>query len=60
MILMVNLKAQYAEIKGGVESGLADAIVECSFILGPNVQAFENEAAVYLRSSINIQYATGF
>ncbi|GAB6140357.1 DegT/DnrJ/EryC1/StrS family aminotransferase [Methylosoma difficile] len=48
MIPMVNLKAQYAEIKDEVEQGLAQTIENCSFILGPNVQAFEQECAAYL------------
>lgn len=48
MIPMVNLKAQYAEIKEQVEQGLAETIENCSFILGPNVRAFEQEAAEYL------------
>ncbi len=48
MIPMVNLKAQYAEIKDEVEAGLAQTIENCSFILGPNVQAFEQESAEYL------------
>jgi dTDP-4-amino-4,6-dideoxygalactose transaminase len=48
MIPMVNLKAQYAEIKDEIERGLAETIENCSFILGANVQAFEREAAQYL------------
>jgi len=48
MIPMVNLKARYAEIKDEVEAGLAQTIENCSFILGPNVQAFEQESAEYL------------
>ena len=32
MIPMVNLKAQYAEIKEEVERGLAETIENCSFI----------------------------
>ncbi|MCX7103034.1 MAG: DegT/DnrJ/EryC1/StrS family aminotransferase [Methylobacter sp.] len=48
MIPMVNLKAQYLEIKDEIERGLAETIENCSFILGPNVQAFEKEAATYL------------
>ncbi|NOR71104.1 MAG: erythromycin biosynthesis sensory transduction protein eryC1, partial [Methylomarinum sp.] len=47
MIPMVNLKAQYAEIKDEIEQGMAQTIENCSFILGPNVQAFEQEAADY-------------
>jgi len=59
MIPMVNLKAQYAEIKEEVEQGLAQTIENCSFILGPNVQAFEKEAADYLGVKHAIGVASG-
>ncbi|WP_428354652.1 DegT/DnrJ/EryC1/StrS family aminotransferase [Methyloprofundus sp.] len=59
MIPMVNLKAQYAEIKDEVEQGLAQTIENCSFILGPNVQAFEKEAAEYLGVKHAIGVASG-
>ncbi len=59
MIPMVNLKAQYAEIKNEVEQGLAETISQCSFILGPNVQAFEQEAAQYLGVKHAIGCASG-
>jgi dTDP-4-amino-4,6-dideoxygalactose transaminase len=55
MIPMVNLKAQYAEIKDEIEAGIAQTIENCSFILGPNMQAFEREAADYL----GVKYAIG-
>ncbi|MDD5274688.1 MAG: DegT/DnrJ/EryC1/StrS family aminotransferase [Methylovulum sp.] len=59
MIPMVNLKAQYAEIKDEVERGLAETIANCSFILGPNVQAFEQETAAYLGVKHAIGVASG-
>lgn len=59
MIPMVNLKAQYAEIKDEIERGLAATIENCSFILGPNVQAFEKEAADYLGVKHAIAVASG-
>lgn len=59
MIPMVNLKAQYAEIKDEVEAGLATTIENCSFILGPNVQGFEKEAAEYLGVKHAIGVASG-
>ncbi len=59
MIPMVNLKAQYAEIKEEVEQGLAQTIENCSFILGPNVQAFEQEVAEYLGVKHAIGVASG-
>ena len=59
MIPMVNLKAQYAEIKDEIERGLAETIDNCSFILGPHVQAFEKEAADYLGVKHAIGCASG-
>jgi len=59
MIPMVNLKAQYVEIKDEIERGLAETIENCSFILGPNVQAFEKEAADYLGVKHAIAVASG-
>lgn len=59
MIPMVNLKAQYAEIKEEIERGLAETIDNCSFILGPHVQAFEKEAADYLGVKHAIGCASG-
>lgn len=59
MIPMVNLKAQYAEIRDEVEQGLADTIANCSFILGPNVHAFEQECADYLGVKHAIGVASG-
>lgn len=59
MIPMVNLKAQYADIKDEIESGLAETINNCSFILGPNVSAFEQECASYLGVKHAIGVASG-
>lgn len=59
MIPMVNLKAQYAEIKDEIEQGLSETIENCFFILGPNVQAFEKEAAEYLGVKHAIGVASG-
>jgi len=59
MIPMVNLKAQYAEIKDEIEQGIAETIANCSFILGPNVQGFEKEAAEYLGVKHAIGCASG-
>ena len=59
MIPMVNLKAQYAEIKDEIERGFAETLESCAFILGPNVQAFEKEAAAYLGVKHAISCASG-
>lgn len=59
MIPMVNLKAQYAEIKDEVVNGLAETLDSCAFILGPNVQAFEKEVSAYLGVKHAISCASG-
>ncbi len=59
MIPMVDLKAQYAEIKDEIEAGFAQTLDSCAFILGPNVQAFEKEAAAYLGVKHAIGCASG-
>ena len=56
---MVNLQAQYADIKNEIEQGFAETLENCSFILGPNVQAFEKEAADYLGVKHAIGCASG-
>lgn len=59
MIPMVNLRAQYAEIQFEIEAGLAQTMENCAFILGPNVQEFEQEAAHYLGVKHAIGVASG-
>jgi len=59
MIPMVNLKAQYAEIQDEIVKGFTETLDNCAFILGPNVQAFEREAADYLGVKHAIGCASG-
>ncbi|OAI18372.1 erythromycin biosynthesis sensory transduction protein eryC1 [Methylomonas lenta] len=59
MIPMVNLKAQYSEIQDEILSGFTETLDNCAFILGPNVQAFEKEAAHYLGVKHAIGCASG-
>lgn len=59
MIPMVNLKAQYAEIQDEIVAGFGETLDNCAFILGPNVQAFEKEAAAYLGVKHAIGCASG-
>jgi len=47
-IPMVDLKQQYLDLKEEIDSGLMAALESTQFILGPNVKAFEQEAANYL------------
>jgi len=58
-IPMVDLRGQYQEIKDEVEAGIAKTIDDCSFIMGPNVRAFEQEAAEYLGVKHAIGCANG-
>lgn len=58
-IPMVDLTAQYPLIREAIEKGLATALDEARFILGPGVQAFEAEAADYLGCAHAIGVASG-
>src|SRR5208337_1497658 len=59
MIPMVDLKIQYQNIKDEIDSGILDALYKTQFILGPNVTAFENEAAAYLGVQHAVAVASG-
>ncbi len=58
-IPMVDLKGQYASLKAEIDAALIDALGETRFILGPNVQAFDAEAASYLGVRHAISCANG-
>ncbi|MCP3689718.1 MAG: DegT/DnrJ/EryC1/StrS family aminotransferase [Gammaproteobacteria bacterium] len=47
-IPMVDLKGQYELLKPEIDDAIIQALGETRYILGPNVQAFEKEAATYL------------
>ncbi|MFM8330534.1 MAG: DegT/DnrJ/EryC1/StrS family aminotransferase [Candidatus Methylumidiphilus sp.] len=59
MIPMVDLKTQYAQLKMEIDAGILAALENCAFVLGPNVQAFEKEAAEYLGVKHAIGVANG-
>lgn len=59
MIPMVDLKVQYQSIKEEITGGILDALEKTQFILGPNVTAFENEAAAYLGAQHAVALASG-
>jgi len=59
MIPMVDLKGQYLTLKDEIDSGLLQALDSTQFILGPNVQAFEKEAAACLGVAHAISCANG-
>jgi dTDP-4-amino-4,6-dideoxygalactose transaminase len=59
MIPMVDLNLQYRRLQDEIDSGIRDVLEKCQFILGPNVQAFESEAARYLGVKHAIAVASG-
>jgi dTDP-4-amino-4,6-dideoxygalactose transaminase len=58
-IPMVDLVAQYRDLQPQLEPELLKALTAAQFILGPNVQAFEKEAAEYLGVAHAITCANG-
>ena len=58
-IPMVDLTAQYPLLRDAIDQGLAAALDEARFILGPGVQAFEREAADYLGCEYALGVASG-
>ncbi len=58
-IPMVDLKGQYETLKTEIDSAILQALGETRFILGPNVQAFDQEAAEYLGVNHAISCANG-
>lgn len=59
MIPMVDLKAQYADIRAEIEAGFSEVLDSAQFILGPNVQALEAEIAEYLGVPHAVSCASG-
>lgn len=59
MIPMVDLKNQYLAMKDEIDRGILETLEKCQFILGPNVSAFEEEAAHYLGAKHAVAVASG-
>jgi dTDP-4-amino-4,6-dideoxygalactose transaminase len=59
MIPLVDVKAQYAPLVPALKERFADVLESGRFILGPNVAAFEEEAAAYLGVPETIGVANG-
>ena len=58
-IPMVDLKGQYEKLKSEIDPAILQALSESCFILGPNVLAFEQEAADYLEVKHALGCASG-
>ena len=59
MIPMVDLKTQYHNLKAEIDTALLDVLENTHFILGPNVQQFEQEAADNLGVKHALSCASG-
>lgn len=59
MIPMVDLRGQYHALKDDIDAAVASVFTSAHFILGPNVQGFEEEAANYLGCKHAISCASG-
>ena len=58
-IPMVDLKGQYKLLKNEIDTAMLEALSATQFILGPNVQSFEQEAADYLGVKHAVGVASG-
>ena len=58
-IPMLDLKAEYALLKDEIEPAVMEALAACHYIGGPNVKAFEAEAAAYAGVKHAISCASG-
>lgn len=58
-IPMLDLKAEYALLKDEIEPAVCAALAACQYIGGPNVKAFEQEAAAYAGVKHAISCASG-
>jgi dTDP-4-amino-4,6-dideoxygalactose transaminase len=59
VIPFVDLKAQYASIKGEVNAAIQGVLDSCQFTLGSEVAAFEEEFAAYSQAKFGIGVNTG-
>jgi dTDP-4-amino-4,6-dideoxygalactose transaminase len=59
MIPFVDLKAQYINIKSEIDQAVMRTLESASFILGPEVAAFETEFAQYIQAPYAIGVNTG-
>lgn len=58
-IPMADLKAQYLSLKIEIDAAVQRVIENSQFILGPEVEAFEKEMAVYCGTSYAVGVASG-
>ncbi|MSP53928.1 MAG: DegT/DnrJ/EryC1/StrS family aminotransferase [Gammaproteobacteria bacterium] len=59
MIPMVDLHQQYKNLKTDLDDAVAEVLNTAHYVLGPNVHAFEQEAAKYLGANYAVSVANG-
>ncbi|HXI26860.1 MAG TPA: DegT/DnrJ/EryC1/StrS family aminotransferase [Vicinamibacterales bacterium] len=59
MIPLVDLRAQYLEIKSDIDAAVLRVLDSTQFVLGPEVEAFEREFAAYSGASEGMAVNTG-
>ncbi len=59
MIPLVDLKAQYENIKGEIDEAVANVVESCHFVLGKDVEAFEEDFAAYCQSRFALGVNSG-
>lgn len=59
MIPMVDLKAQHLSLREEINAGIQNVMESGQFLFGPNVAAFEREAAEYLGTRHAVACASG-
>ena len=59
MIPLLDLKAQYAQLKPEIDAAVADVLESAAFILGPQVAALEERVAAYCGCANGIAVASG-
>ncbi len=59
MIPLLDLKEQYQNLKLEIDEKIQEVLQSTRFILGPNVEAFEKEAAAFLSVKAAISCASG-
>ncbi len=59
VIPLVDLKAQYAALRGDIDAAIARVIANTSFIMGPEVRAFEEAFAAYCQADHAVGVSSG-
>jgi len=56
---LLDLKAQYKDLKSEIDKAVANVLNHCGFILGPEVKQLENDLAEYTQTKYAVGVASG-